>query len=97
MPRLYVITHVDVMPPYTEAAETLLRNRVATVATAPGVESIDALQQVHRKNHFELMTVYASEEAYDQVVSTPEAREFHNQIDPMLGAPMDDRIHFLLG
>lgn len=96
MPNLYVITHVDVMPPHTAAEEALLRIRVAEVAASSGVQSIHALQQVHRKNHFELMTVYESEEDYDAVVATTQARKFRNQLDPMFGAPMDDRIHYRL-
>jgi quinol monooxygenase YgiN len=93
---LYVITHIDAMPPYTETATDLLRAHTSSMRGAAGVERAELLEQLYRKNHFELLTVFTSEVAYDAHVSTAETVAFREQLHPMLGSPIDDRIHHLL-
>jgi len=55
----------------------------------------DVLQQVFRKNHFELLSVWRDDAAYEAYLSSPATVEFREHLHPMLGAPFDDRLHRL--
>jgi quinol monooxygenase YgiN len=96
MTQLFVITHVDVMPNFTDDGAKLLRGHAEFAAGLDGVDRIEILQQVHRPNHSELLVVCESEAAYDRYVSDPGTRAFREELQPMLGSPFDDRMHYLL-
>jgi quinol monooxygenase YgiN len=44
-------------------------------------------------NHFTIVETWANLSAYDAHVSDPSVREFHNQLNPLLGSPHDERIY----
>jgi quinol monooxygenase YgiN len=91
--ELYVITHYDLIPPHADAGKVLLEKYAATSEVADGVERVELLQQLYRKNHFELVTVHASMETYEAHLGSPETIAFRNELQQMLGAPVEDRLH----
>ena len=92
---LYVITHIDLVPPHADAGRELLERFSDALRREPGLVRCEVLQQVFRKNHFELLSVWRDDTAYEAYLSSPGTVEFREQLHPMLGAPFDDRLHRL--
>jgi quinol monooxygenase YgiN len=94
--QLHVITHVDVIPPRTADGTQLLQEHARKLHGVTGLVRCELLRQVFKKNHFELLTVWESRDAYDAHLASTATREFREQLHPMLGSPIDDRLHELL-
>ena len=91
-----VITHVDFMPPFAEAGRELLLRHAEQLRSTSGLVRCDLLQQTARGNHFELVTVWDSDEAYEAHHSDAATVGFRHEVFSMIGSPWDDRIHRFL-
>jgi quinol monooxygenase YgiN len=94
---LVIITHVDVVPQYTAPAVALLQDYRKDSRGDEGSERIEVLQQIGRPNHFTLVEEWADQGAYDKHVSAAHTRQFRDKLQPMLGAPYDERPHSVVG
>jgi quinol monooxygenase YgiN len=92
-----IITHVDVMPPFTASALAVLRDYREDSRRDTGAERVDVLQQIGRPNHFTLVEEWANQNAYDQHVCAAHTVRFRARLQPMLGAPFDERPHSIVG
>jgi quinol monooxygenase YgiN len=84
--KIYVVTHVDIVPPDTAADSRKDK----------GVVQIEASAQISRVNHISIVEVWQNQKAFDEHVAAAHTRQFRQQIDPMLGSPYDERLHLLL-
>jgi len=91
-----VVTHVDFKPPFADEGRELLLGHVKALEAAPGLLRAYLLQQTARGNHFELVTVWETDEAYEGHHSLDATVAFRTEVFPMLGSPWDDRIHRFL-
>ena len=89
----YVITFVDLIPPNKDAGVALLKQYVDTTRKEPGNQSAEALTQISRPNHLMLYEVWQNEDAFNKHESNAATREFRTKMQPMLGAPFDQRAH----
>lgn len=89
----YVITFVDLIPPNKDQGLALLKQYVDTTRKEPGSQTALALTQISRPNHLFLYEVWQNEEAFNKHESDAATREFRTKIQPMLGAPFDQRAH----
>jgi quinol monooxygenase YgiN len=89
----YVITFVDLTPPNKDAGVALLKQYVVNTRKEPGNQSAEALTQISRPNHFILYEVWQNEDAFNKHESNAATREFRTKMQPMLGAPFDQRPH----
>lgn len=89
----YVITFVDLIPPNKDQGIALLKQYVDTTRKEPGNQTALALTQINRTNHLFLYEVWQSEDAFNKHESNAATREFRTKIQPMLGAPFDQRAH----
>lgn len=89
----YVITFVDLIPPAKDAGVALLKQYVDNTRKAPGIQRAEALTQISRPNHLFLYEVWQNEDAFNKHESDAATREFRAKIQPMLGAPFDQRAH----
>jgi quinol monooxygenase YgiN len=89
----YVITFVDLIPPNKDQGVALLKQYVDTTRKEPGNQTAVALTQISRPNHFFLYEVWQNEDAFNKHESDAATREFRTKIQPMLGAPFDQRAH----
>jgi quinol monooxygenase YgiN len=94
---IHVLTHIDLIPPHAEAGMEAIEKYAAELGSAPGVKSLQVLQQYYRKNHVELLIVFESLEAYEANLGAPFTLAFREQLHPLIGAPFDDRLHILVG
>ena len=89
----YVITFVDLIPPTKDAGVALLKQYVDTTRKEPGNQTAEALTQINRTNHLFLYEVWQNEAAFNRHESNAATRDFRTKIQPMLGAPFDQRTH----
>ena len=93
--RLYVVTHVDVIPPSTAAGRELLKRFADQSRKDAGAIRIEVLEELSRPNHSTVVEVWKDRKAYDDHLAADHTRAFRSRLQPMLGSPFDERLHHL--
>ena len=91
--RIYVVSHVDLIPPQKDAGTKLVQQYVADTRKDPGLVRIEAGYEIARGNHISIVEVWQNRKAFDEHVAAQHTRQFRQQVDPMLGSPYDERLH----
>jgi quinol monooxygenase YgiN len=92
--RIYVVTHVDVLPQAPVSAATiLLKQYAADSRKESGAVRIEVYAQISRLNHFSVVEVWKDQQAFDAHEAAAHTKQFRNKIQPMLGSPFDERLH----
>jgi quinol monooxygenase YgiN len=91
--QIFVITHVDIDPQFVPQALPVLDTFVSDSASDPGVQTFALLSQTPTTNHFQLIEVFANQQAFDAHVSAQHTLDFRNDIQPFIGAPYDERLY----
>jgi len=96
--NVYVVTHVDIggTPAVVAEATRLLREFSADSRKDTGVVRFELLLQDGRLNHFTIVEVWQTRDAFETHSSAAHTRLFREKIQPMLGSPFDERLHSLL-
>jgi quinol monooxygenase YgiN len=90
---IYVLTHVDVVPPSKDACMDLLKGMSVDTPKDPGNLLYDVLQQPNRLNHFTVFETWSNAEALDGHAMAPHTRAFREKLSPMAGALYDERFY----
>ena len=93
---VYVVTHVDVTPNYTADATKLLHEFAAESKKDAGVVRFEVLQQDSRANHYTIVEVWQTRQAFEAHSASEHAKRFREKLQPMLGSPFDERLHEIL-
>jgi quinol monooxygenase YgiN len=88
-----IITHVDVIPASVDAGTGKVRSFAEEGRAAPGNRRFDALVQASRKNHMTIIESWDSLAAKNSWISTPAARSFREELQPMSGSLYDERAY----
>ncbi len=91
--RIYVVTHVDIIPPEAAAGTKLVQQYVTDTRKDPGIVRVEASAEISRGNHISIVEVWQNQKAFDEHVAAAHTRQFRQQIDPKLGSPYDERLH----
>jgi quinol monooxygenase YgiN len=91
--NVYIVTHIDVMPNFSDGAGKAIQKYAADSRKDKGAVSIEGLVQDGRPNHFTIVEVWQSREAFEAHAGLAHSREFRDALHPMLGAPFDERLH----
>jgi len=91
--QIFVITHVDVDPQFVPQAQPLLNTFVADSLNDPGVQTFALLSQTPTPNHFQLIEVFANQQAFDAHVSAQHSVDFRSKLQATIGAPYDERLY----
>ena len=94
--RIYVVTHVDLMPPFSADGAKLLTEFAAEARRDPGAVRYEILVEPARRNHVTIVSVWESRDLFEKHLSIPHTRVFREKLQPMLGGPLDERLHVLL-
>lgn len=94
--KIYVVTHVDIIPPETAAGTKLVQQYIEDTRKDKGLVRIESYAQVARLNHISIVEVWENQKALDEHVAAPHTRQFRQQLDPKLGSPYDERLHQFL-
>lgn len=91
--RVYVLTHVDVIPTFKDQTIGLVKELSADSRKEPGVVRFDVLQQGNRANHMFLVEAWRDRAALDAHAVAEPTREFRAKLLPFEGALYDERIY----
>ncbi|HLJ22704.1 MAG TPA: antibiotic biosynthesis monooxygenase [Candidatus Acidoferrales bacterium] len=91
--RIYVVSHVDLIPPQKDPGTKLVQQYVSDSRKDPGIVRIEAGYEISRANHISIVEVWQNRKAFDEHVAAAHTRQFRQQVDPMLGSPYDERLH----
>jgi quinol monooxygenase YgiN len=92
---LYVVTHVDVMPRFTEAGRDLLRQFAVDSRKDAGAVRVEVFEELSRPNHSTVVEVWEGRKAYEDHLEATLTRTYRAKLQPMLGSPFDERLHHL--
>ena len=93
---LYVVTHVDVIPPRKDDSVALLKQLAEDSRKEAGNLRFDVVQQTNRPNHFTVVEAWKDRAAFDAHGMAAPTRRFRDQLAPMSGALYDERLYMLL-
>jgi quinol monooxygenase YgiN len=91
-----IVTHVDVIPTSVDLGTAKVRNFAEQGRSATGNRRFDALVQASRKNHMTIVESWDSLADKNSWISTPAARSFREDLQPMSGSLYDERAYKLL-
>jgi quinol monooxygenase YgiN len=94
--RIYVVTHVDIIPPEAAAGTKLVQQYVIDTRKDPGIVRVEASSEISRGNHISIVEVWQNQKAFDDHIAAAHTRQFRQQLDPKLGSPYDERLHHSL-
>jgi len=89
---VYVMTHVDVMPPYKDACATLLKVLQSESLRDHGNVAYNVLRQEHELNHFTVAEIWASQQDFEKHAGATHTVSFRQKLLPMTGALYDERL-----
>lgn len=93
---IYVVTHIDVIPPGKEACMAALKAMSSDTAGDRGNIGYDVLQQDDHSNHFTVVEEWAGMEAADAHAMAAHTRAFRAKLIPIKGALYDERFYTAL-
>ena len=93
---VYAVTHVDVIPPRREDAVAALKLLGEANRAGAGNLRYEIVQQTNRPNHFTVLEIWRSREAFDANAAAPAQREFRDKLGQMTGALYDERLYEVL-
>ena len=93
---VFVITHVDLVPPKREDGVAAVRTLAEGSAGAAGNLRFDALVQASRLNHLTLVEGWTDAAAQEAHSAADATRSFRTTLGPMSGALYDERLYTLL-
>jgi quinol monooxygenase YgiN len=90
---IFVVTHVDVMPPNTDASVALLNNLVSPSRNEPGNRRFEVWFLIGHANHMTMVEAWESADAWERHASASHTREFRGSMSPLNGALYDERLY----
>jgi quinol monooxygenase YgiN len=88
---LYVITHVDVVP--NPQAPDILKRLADASRKDGGNLRFDVVQYTLRPNHFTVIEQWRDQAALDAHVAGAHTRQYREEIQPLTGSPLDERVY----
>jgi quinol monooxygenase YgiN len=89
------VTHFDVIPNGDNVAQAtaLLEKFVLDSRSDPGVNSFTLITWAPTTNHFQLLEVFDSLDAFNRHVSAAHTIAFRTAVQPFIGSPLDERLY----
>ena len=88
---VYVVTHVDVIPPRKDDGLAALKVLGDAARGEPGNVRFEVVQQTNRPNHFTVIEIWKDAKAIEAHAMTEATRAFRDALGPMSGALYDER------
>jgi quinol monooxygenase YgiN len=90
---IFVVTHVDVVPPEKDNAANALEQLADSSRRQTGNLQFDVWRQASRPNHFTVVESWANRGSFDVHEMQKETREFRMKLGPLAGALYDERLY----
>jgi len=88
----YMVTYVEVTPASIRQAAALLRQLAAASRQDAGLLRFEILQRTTPSNQFVILESWKDEAALNTHAATAHAKQFREKVQPLLIAPIDDRL-----
>jgi quinol monooxygenase YgiN len=95
-PPVYVVTHVDIIPPEKEKGIQLAKELAEAGRRGTGNLRFEVLQQSSRPNHMTVLEVWESRAAVEGHGNAQHTKQFREKLMPMSGSLHDERFYRLL-
>ncbi len=93
---VYVVTHIDLLPPGVPAGVAALKQFAAETTKEKDCVRFEILQQDGRPNHLTLVGVWKDKKAFEAHDAAPYTKELREKMQPLVGSPWDERLHQLV-
>ncbi len=93
---VYVVTHVDIVPPKRDEGAAEVRKLAEASRGTAGNVRFDALVQASRLNHLTLVEAWTDAAAREAHSAANPTRSFRTALGPISGALYDERLYALL-
>jgi quinol monooxygenase YgiN len=93
---VHVVTFVDITPDNRAKGTAYCKQYVADTRKDPGNTSVELLAQTNRPNHLVIYEVWQNEAAFERHQSAAHTKDFRNKMGPIIGAPFDQRPHYVV-
>jgi quinol monooxygenase YgiN len=90
---IYVVTHVDVIPPGKDDCMAALKTMSVDTAKDSGNIAYQVLVQDGRSNHFTVLEAWSGKAALDAHATAAHTRSFRDKLSPLAGALYDERLY----
>jgi quinol monooxygenase YgiN len=90
---VYVVTHVDVIPPKKDEAIAGLQQLADPSRKDAGNLRFDVLQQISRPNHSTLVEIWKDQQSLEAHEEAAHTRKFRELLLPMSGSLYDQRLY----
>ena len=91
--NVYIVTHIDVMPNFSDGANKAIQKYAADSRKDKGAVNVVGLVQDGRPNHFTIVEIWQTRADFEAHSGQQHTKEFRDTLQPMLGAPFDERLH----
>ncbi|MFI4926039.1 MAG: putative quinol monooxygenase [Vicinamibacteria bacterium] len=88
---VYVIAHVDVAP--NPQVPVLLARLAEASRKEAGNLRFDVVQHTMRANHFTVVEQWQTQAALDAHVAAAATRQYRDELQPLTGSPLDERVY----
>jgi quinol monooxygenase YgiN len=88
---IFVVTHVDVTP--DQKVPPLLKRLAEMSRQDEGNIRFDVLQHAMRANHFTVIEAWQTQKALDAHIAAAHTRQYRDELQPMTGSPLDERVY----
>jgi len=88
---LSVVTHVDVSQ--DPKVPDLLRRLAEASRLESGNLRFDVVQHTMRANHFTIVETWQSQKALDAHAAVAHTKQYRDELQPMTGSPLDERVY----
>jgi quinol monooxygenase YgiN len=93
---IYVVTHVDVIPPGKDTCLAALKAMSIDSTKDRGNVAYQVLVQSNRGNHYTVLEAWSSKTALDAHAMAAHTRSFREKLLPFAGSPYDERFYRML-
>lgn len=87
----YIVTYAETAPAMAGQAAELADHYAAAGREAAGNLRFEALQRIDRSNQFAFVSVWKDQQAAQTYADSEATKQFHNKLQPLLSAPIDER------
>jgi quinol monooxygenase YgiN len=87
----YIVTYIETAPAMAGQAAQIVDHYASAGRDAAGNVRFEALQRIGRPNQFACVSVWKDQEAAQTYAASEVAKQFHDKLQPLLSAPVDER------
>jgi quinol monooxygenase YgiN len=88
---IVVVSHVDVTP--NPQVPIMLKRLAEASRPEQGNLRFDVLQHTMRANHFTVIETWRDQKAFDAHVGAAHTKQYRDELQPMTGSPLDERVY----